>query len=394
MTYLDRKSAGLGPRTHAIVIGVNHYPHLIDGEGELSPATMGLEQLTSPVLSAVTLSEWMEKSLDNPDAPLDTIELLLSPSPAVPSSGKHANVDRATMANIKAAFGRWYNRCDSSADNVALFYFCGHGIEPEGLILLPEDFGADKLALWDSAIDMTRTYYGMAECKARTQCYFIDACREQPIESLVPQGVVARPLKTRISTAPVAGRKAPFMKSAPLTQKSFAIPGQVSYFTRALVDCLDGLGAAHFDSEWWHVTTDSLMPSINRCMERVKLDNGTTPQCSPAGGEQNGVSDLHRFRGTAPVLARIACDPSAATQEADLLLHPRDGESRTRPHRAADPWETVIPSGNWRVEARFPSGGCPWSTKMLPEQLVYPPFFGPVVRLHQRNSDRVPGGYA
>lgn len=392
MTYLDRKSANSGPRTHAIVIGVNAYPHLLGGNSSLSSATMGLGQLTSPVLSAHAFASWVETKLNNPDAPLDTIELLLSPDT---STAGHVppSVARATMQNIKDAFGRWYQRCDLFEANVALFYFCGHGLEPRELILLPEDFGSNPLDIWDTAVDMTRTYYGMAECKARTQCYFIDACREQPIEALAPMGVVPRPLKA-ISSTSLPYRVAPFMKSAPLTQRAFGLSGNKSYFTSTLLDCLNGFAATDFDGRWWHVTTDSLLPSINRCLERVRLPDGRTLRCSPTGGEQNGVSSIHRFAGSAPVLARIACYPPSAMREADLFLHPREGSPHQRSSKGSDPWDTVITSGIWGVEARFPESGCPWRTTSLDEQLAYPPYFGPTVRLENSVSNGTSRGDA
>ena len=47
------------------------------------------------------------------------------------------------------------HRCDRDADNVGLFYFCGHGLESAGQMLLAEDFGVSSNRPWEAAIDFS-----------------------------------------------------------------------------------------------------------------------------------------------------------------------------------------------------------------------------------------------
>jgi len=224
------------PQTHAIVIGVGDYPHLRGGslyDAAASPVTMGLKQLTSPVVSATAFANWLVTKHSNPAAPLGSVELLLSPGDYQPpgDDAPRVTVETATMENIQNAFDRWYERCDTlngkahdaAKDNVGIFYFCGHGVEYEVLALLPEDFGASKNRPWDTSIDFTKTWYGMGDCKAQTQCYFIDACREAAIDTLKSKGFSPRPLKTSQSLS-FPPRAAPILYATPSGQTAQGTP--------------------------------------------------------------------------------------------------------------------------------------------------------------------------
>src|SRR5688572_29148314 len=59
-----------GPATHALVIGVGAYPHLNGGSGRLSPQHDGMEQLTSPPISARQFASWLMSEFNHPQKPL------------------------------------------------------------------------------------------------------------------------------------------------------------------------------------------------------------------------------------------------------------------------------------------------------------------------------------
>ena len=87
-------------------------------------------------------------------------------------------IEDATMANIGAAFKRWYGRCHAQKANMALFYFAGHGISMISQFLLPADFGnPDEPDDWENCINFSDMQVGMAKCAAQTQMFFVDACR-------------------------------------------------------------------------------------------------------------------------------------------------------------------------------------------------------------------------
>lgn len=81
LIYRDISLVANQPQTHAIIIGVGDYPHLRNGSAfreRPATSTMGLGQLTSSPISAKAFSDWMVNNFNNPNAPLGTVELLLS----------------------------------------------------------------------------------------------------------------------------------------------------------------------------------------------------------------------------------------------------------------------------------------------------------------------------
>jgi hypothetical protein len=66
--------------------------------------------------------------MNNPRAPLGSLELLTSPTVDYElSPSLKRPTEEAVMENVKKAFKRWFHRLDSNPENVAFFYFCGHG---------------------------------------------------------------------------------------------------------------------------------------------------------------------------------------------------------------------------------------------------------------------------
>jgi hypothetical protein len=117
--------------------------------------------------------------------------LLSGPSTYEHPDGNPQPVAPATMDNVRIAFDRWHDRCDADPENVAVFYFCGHGIEADTLALLMEDFGKRPKNPWTQAMGFSLTRLGMTLCQAKTQFYFIDACRSVPRSVLAEQGVIS-----------------------------------------------------------------------------------------------------------------------------------------------------------------------------------------------------------
>jgi hypothetical protein len=367
------------PQTHAIVIGVGDYPHLRGGslyDAAASPVTMGLKQLTSPVVSATAFANWLVTKHSNPAAPLGSVELLLSPGDYQPpgEDAPRVTVETATMQNIQNAFDRWYERCDTlngkahdaAKDNVGIFYFCGHGVEYEVLALLPEDFGASKNRPWDTSIDFTKTWYGMGDCKAKTQCYFIDACREASIDTLKSKGFSPRPLKTSQSLS-FPPRAAPILYATPSGQTAQGPPHSVSYFTEGLIKTFDGLGGDRKVGVKWKVTPDSLAKAMIHLMSKLKHPCAT-------GGTSNIPSVIHEVHDPARSLVYISCRPSQALGVAELSM--RKAAATTPQYQRTpqvDPWEHEVETGTYDIEVKFSNGE--YSNGALSGEIVYPPFY-------------------
>ena len=362
-------------QTHALVIGVGDYPHLRGGtlfQTQPASVTFGLGQLTSSVVSAQEFANWLRTSLSNPTAPLGSVELLLSPTAyQPPGAAPSEKVDAASMQNIKTAFTSWYGRSNANKDNVAIFYYSGHGMESEIMVLLPEDFGASPLNPWDNAIDFTATWYGMAECAAKTQCYFLDACREKSIDLLKTSKVDAHALKTtQLVTFPE--RDGYVLKAAPMGRQAHGPPSGVSYFTEALIACLKGVGASHKAGSKWIITTDSLTGAAVRYMKRMKIPGAPKVACSK-GGDSNFTTDIHELNDPALVMASIECNPSTALSTAQLAAASASNPAKVRGPGSADAWDVELETGQWDISAQFPGGGYKNATQQ--GLLAYPPFF-------------------
>jgi len=342
------------PQTHALVIGVGDYPHLRGGKlfAHMPAAnTLGLGQLTSSTVSAKAFATWLAEEYTNPRAPLGTVDMLLSP----------------TFAEVRAHFAAWDARCDRHRDGVAMFYYCGHGIQKDVTLLLPSDFGADPNIAFAEAIDFTTTWHGMALTKAKTQLSFLDCCREEPIEALEVIGN-PRELKSGRRGARLFDRDAPILRAASIGQRAHGPSGETSFFTTELIRCLRGFAAdRRTRNKRWTVTTASLRTAVMHAMGRV-LVNATERATCTSDGLSNFTSDLHEI-DRANVFASIGCLPPARLPSVTLRV---DGpETHERPP-APEPWELELSEGRYDVCGDLIEDGARVRDSDVP---VLPPYF-------------------
>jgi Caspase domain len=363
-------------QTHALIIGVGDYPNL--KASSLVPATavaQGLGNLSSPPLSAKAVADWMIKNLQtHPTKPLGSVELLISPSPGnyqfSPATTAVA-VEVATFQHIADAFDRWYQRSEQSAGNLAIFYFCGHGLERSSTVLLPEDFAASPNRPWRNTIDFDGTHVGMAECPALSQLYLLDCCRDSNIDIIQVQPFDPATLKTT-NLLQFPQRDAYVLRAAAVGAKAHAPRNSVSLFTRCLLRCLDNLAAESFDGSRWKITTDSLCLAMKRLLPRTPGPRGVTGTCS-IGGESHFATELHHLPDPVQVMAEVLCDPVAALGTAHLAVLQNGSTVASRPPDS-NPWQFELPSGqNYELEAQFATGT--YRNKTLSGQLVVPPVF-------------------
>jgi hypothetical protein len=361
-------------QTHALVIGVGDYPHLPGGsQAQIAPArqSYGLQSLDSPAWSAVEFAAWLTAHLQNRRAPLGTVDLLVSAPPGAPA--QLHGFDVPTMAGITTAFNAWEARCHKRADNVAVFYFCGHGFQREVMMLLPADFGNPAVGVvWNNIIDFTSTQIGLIDCMANTQLYLVDACRETPVLLLRDLHGHATALKTT-ATLQYPTRNAPVFQSATTGTRAHGEPGKVSYFTSAIIECLKSTGARGMNGSRWAVSTNSLGVALQEYMKRTQVPGVGRLTCDTGAGQSNFDTDIHEFTGTADVLASITCDRDAALAAATFAISSAAVPRTPYPANGAAV-ELRLPSGQYDIEATF-AAGTQWQPRNpQPEpQLVMPP---------------------
>ena len=347
-------SPGQTARTHALIIGVNHYRHLPGGSGPPNPE-FDLEQPTCSSIAAVAFARWVMEEMNNPRAPLGTVELLTSPPVefVVSPSLKRQTLD-ATMNNVETAFGRWMGRANSNPDNIALFYFCGHGLMKADLNLLLSDFAANPLKPFETAVNISKTYEGMARCAARTQCYFLDCCQQatwiMSQQTYEPGKVLADPRFGIVHT----GDAPKFMATAP-SLAAFGVKDGMTVFTTALLDCFARRGTRRKTDGKWVVTTAALSEALGTAPTELPVPGGV--QIHPTDGCHNGQSVLHELNCAPDIDVSLKCDPHAANALANFHMH-----ASMPPHKpaydypVAGPWQFRASANHYLAAASFPKG--------------------------------------
>jgi len=371
-----------GPQTHVLIIGVGGYRHLAGhpvGPPMRDPyAFGGLGQLTSPPRSALELIDlFVSSDPGSWRAPLGTVDALISPHPADPEPRPGMHFAEPTMANIETAFDAWCERCDQYADNVAILYFCGHGIEGDEQYLLASDFGATEHRPWSNAIAIDSTIKGLWHNCAQTQCVFIDACREAPpvIGSMpridAPALAVYDRDKERHNVYDLV------LKAVATTERAFASPSTAAYFTKALKRALEGAAAEEDDvSGEWLVTTASITAKIHDILAEEAPHRAPNPQPQP------GRPTMLRRPPEPPVVkVLVDCDPAAANKEASMSCQSSDnpGLKFERGNPEPTTWEVPVPAGYYTVTAGFrPESGYHEARRSL---LASPPTRRPKLRV-------------
>lgn len=352
------------PGTHAFVIGVGDYPHLIGGGGNPAVATFGLQQLTTTRLTAKRVAEWLAANHNNPEAPLASVELLVSPSLTLSRpDGSQVSVERATMANVKAAFSEWWARCNANSGNTALFYFAGHGLSTASQFLLLEDFGAPGPNLWENCLDFAGMRLGMRKNVADTQLFFVDACRESPIDALTqlnPQGaalcaadIFDNVASTGVYFAAAEGRQA------------YGPPDDVTFFCTALLESLDGAGALGRAGAW-AVDTFSLSNALGQIISRLVVEGAQPLTCNPS---PSGTTAVIHCPAHATVRTTISCRTPAANAEATIRLL-RGPQAHTSNPGEPRPWRGRVQPGEWDIEVDFQS-----FSEFRHREALFPPVF-------------------
>jgi len=339
-----------GPGTHVFIVGVGTYPHLKGGTGITTPLPMGMGQLTSPPLSALKMLEWVDQKLNNPLAPLKSIEVLIAqPAPAdyTDTAGLSAPIDGASFANFEVSAKAWLDRADSDPKNVAIFYFCGHGLG-DGLNsqLLMSDYGSTNRPL-RHAVNFSAFRLAMGACKATKQLFLIDACRVvdptmllDPFnmgDSGLPPGNVTK-MPTHVAN--------PVIYSAKTGEQAFGFPGKISYFTEALLHGLSRCGVYLSKGSKWAVSPSQLQMAVAGLLD----DFSGRPHC-PADGLVGTGFEIH-FLDTQPeVVVLVTLNPATGNAEAKIKAT-CSGVEHVRPN-LDHPWRTFLPYGQCAVDAEF-----------------------------------------
>jgi hypothetical protein len=265
MPEIDLGPTRQGPGTHALVVGVSHYPYLSGPMASPFGQNFGMEDLTSAASSASDVAAWLLEEYSNPDAPLASLRVLLSPTPgetinegvAARLPAQHAAMRDAVEADLMA-----FRTASKVPGNVAFVYAAGHGIQltKRGAILLLEDFANEGRVELYGAIDVVGCHDGLdGDEYAANQFWFVDACRQLP-----PVARMFEALESGVLSLPVPLGEAdcsPLYLASTSRDVAFADVGGTTLFSQALLAALRGAAAAGPENDQalgWHVPAGRL----------------------------------------------------------------------------------------------------------------------------------------
>lgn len=369
----DRDQVG----THVLVIGVGRYPYLLDGEAppeERFEFHGGMGQLTSPPHSALEIANWFATNHKHPHKPLRTLELLISgtPNTFMSPAGQVIAVESATMENIRQAVKRWRDYGNFHEENHLVFYFCGHGVSTGNeQSLLSEDFGNDKDDPFQYAVSFWELHVGMRGCKAKWQCYFLDACQTVSQTYLEQFGnkFAGAPIIRGSVSSNLGKTEQPVLLACALGAKAYGEKGKASFFAQALLAAFKGAAAKDNGYGEWEINTAQLRGGLNAFLERM-VERGYGREQVARDEKLTTPFTFHILDGQPIVPVDISCDDPDKTEELafDCVLGGSVVQSCQGGNKRI--WEIDLPSDKYDFLATNITGGpSPPSRK---EVMVYP----------------------
>lgn len=335
MTIIFEDPTVAGPATHVLVIGIGRYPHLPGGGDPVITAyDDGMRQLTSPPVSAKHFCDWAISSFDNPNAPLSSVELLLSDDtqsytrPSRQIGGQNFAtetfpVDIATLNAMIAAAASWKARGNSHPNNLLLFYFCGHGMSSGSeMALVASDYGSGHPKPLSGLVNFSQFVVGMSDCVATQQCYFIDACRMSSEQLVASRNFKGDELVIALEEETTGLKQCEFFSTLH-GQKAHGLTGRPSVYTTALLLALKGT-AARDKGLGWRVTTSLLLDALDHFMEEV-VDHMINKVQVPTMKQAN--LELHRIVGEpelpllVPLSGHVGDAPPASLENVEVLAN-------------------------------------------------------------------------
>jgi hypothetical protein len=255
-------AAAQGPQTHVLIIGAGSYPW------------SELPELSSPAVSARTVADWFlnyppnrdaapSYGFANPKCPLGSLAILLSEP--VQGGKAQAKTDRTTgkpgasyrgTPTLRPDFGTavqvaksWGQRVSSQPGNMAVAYFCGHGLSDEGrTAFILENYQSDTADEFAGLVAIDDFIKSAATLKCGAQLLFFDCCRNEA-DTGAQSGVQLgeRLLKPVGPRNPDLGQIALF--GTILSREATGRTNQTSLFAASLLAALE-LGATRLTGKW------------------------------------------------------------------------------------------------------------------------------------------------
>lgn len=366
LVFDERTNLNGKPGLHALIAGVSAYPHLpVRGEtgGE---ASYGMKQLSSTSLTAYKMYEWLLSHRDDFPVPLATCRMLLSPTEEEKTTEPELETVGASPCTddefIDAA-GDWRKDASSHKDNMTFFYFAGHGVQrsKDDAIILLQEFGDGKGGALRHGVDVNNLFFGMAPAKsgsrssiARTQIYFVDACRNLPSKFKDYDLMHTLPV-FNVERSGRDDRRAPVFYAALADSRAYALRGEQTVFSKALLECLSIATDDPIETDQgnlkWPVTFQSLNSALTDHFEDLSASEKADQDFTLSGWVKD--APLHYLDQPPPVDVVIEVKPEDALSVTRLKVLDERGEvAKTLPVPLnPHPFRLAIPAGTYGLTA-------------------------------------------
>ena len=341
--------------TYALVIGVSRYAYLPQRAEDPDPVdrrTFGLRPLECGATSALAVAQWLRGEYNNPDAPLRSIRLLISPSQREQEmvdgmASAVATTAPAMRDDVEAALAGWRADCTDDRDGVAILYIAGHGImisPEEAVLVLLEDFAEYPGMEFNASVDLQAVRLGMrGDNLPDRQFYFADACAFAP--QLKPGEQLRGGVQFNAGPLP-APMVSPLYASAAPGTRAWGQPAKCTFFSQALIESLRLLAVESDDSGEWVVHDTQLIGALRRRVGELASDHLVAQSVNPGG--RFGDVPFHRLAAPPDVPVEIFVDPDEASPVSFATL--TDGYHELFTHRPLQPpIHDDVPAGNYTV---------------------------------------------
>jgi hypothetical protein len=381
---IDNRPALQGkPGFHAFIVGVSAYTNLPAPEQPANPASFGMRQLSATALSAYKVYQWLLKCQANLPMPLATCRLLLSPTPAEfqKEPGLQGLGTSCVLNHFLKDAKEWREDVSAQAENIAFFYFAGHGIQRSKTdqVLLLEDFNDGIGGVLRNSVDVHSLRNGMAPSPkrpniGRTQFYFIDACRNLPFQITDFEKLDA----TAVFDVELSGfddRRAPIFHAAIPDGKGFAVPLEQTLFSKVLLECLEGSAAESPETDGeirWHVSYKSLSEVLHDQLEALSKGFGVE---QPSVADGFGKDAIICYLDSAPEVPTVfEVEPSDASTQTHVRILDDDGMPvRELPlPLSPHPYSEKLPAGFYQFVVTIEPPTSPYINRQMAKPVKLP----------------------
>jgi hypothetical protein len=265
---------------------------------------------------------------------------------------------KADLAAVKKAATKWCERLQENRENMAIFYFCGHGIVHGGeSALLLQDFGKPDHE-YEGAIDVNSLLGTMKNSRAVEQMFLFDCCRTAADDIYQNETRIG----SRIANVQALGRghndpARQFVLYPTLDgEEAFGIRQDLTVFTSSLIDAFS-FAAADGSTERWVTNTASILKEVDRLTSwraSPAVATRSRPQSTSAVSfDVNEIDEPTQTRSFVNLSdyaywgqVRIHCSDLSAGRERDVV------DSATVAGDKCARFE--LPPGRWRFGGTLP----------------------------------------